>query len=51
MAHYEAKQGRHKFLIPILTEDIPCKLLSEEMQIYKKGGQFLDAKNIQLDKK
>ena len=45
--HVEALQGRNKFIILILVDDIQVNQLPEEMQVYVKAKQFIDARNIE----
>ena len=49
-AHVEALQGRNKFIIMILVDNIDVNQLPEEMQVYIKAKQFIDARNIQTAK-
>ena len=49
-AHVEALQGRNKFIIMILVDNIEMNQLPEEMQVYVKAKQFIDARNIQTVK-
>ena len=49
-AHVEALQGRNKFIIVILVDNIDLNKLPEEMQVYIKAKQFIDARNIQTAK-
>ena len=49
-AHVEALQGRNKFIIMILVDNIEVSQLPEEMQVYIKAKQFIDARNVQTVK-
>ena len=48
--HVEALNGRNKFIIMILVDDIDVNQLPDEMQVYVKAKQFIDARNIQTVK-
>ena len=48
--HVEALQGRNKFIIMILVDDVEMNQLPEEMQAYVKAKQFIDARNIKTVK-
>ena len=48
--HVEAVQGRNKFIIMILIDDIDVNQLPDELQVYVKAKQFIDARKRQTAK-
>ena len=50
MAHLEAVEGRHRFIILIMLEDIDVKDLPDEMQKYVKTYTYIDATKLNNDK-
>ena len=46
-AHVEALNGRNKFIILILIDDINTEELPDEMQVYIKAEQFIDARRME----
>ena len=48
--HLEAVEGRHRFIILIMVDDIPVKDLPDEMQKYVKTYTYIDATKLNNDK-
>ena len=48
--HLEAVEGRHRFIILIMLEDIDVKDLPDEMQKYVKTYTYIDATKLHNDK-
>ena len=46
LAHLEAVEGRHRFIILIMVDYIPVKDLPDEMQKYVKTHTYIDATNL-----
>ena len=46
LAHLEAVEGRHRFIILIMVDDIPVKDLPDEMQKYVKTHTYIDATKL-----
>ena len=46
MAHLEAIEGRHRFIILIMVDDIPVNNLPDEMQKYVKTHTYIDATKL-----
>ena len=50
LAHLESVEGRHRFIILIMLEDIDVKDLPDEMQKYVKTYTYIDATKLNNDK-
>ena len=50
MAHLEAVEGRHRFIILIMLEDINVNDLPDEMQKYVKTYTYIDAIKLNNEK-
>ena len=50
LAHLEAVEGRHRFIILIMLEDIDVKDLPDEMQKYVKTYTYIDGTKLDNDK-
>ena len=48
--HLEAVEGRHRFIILIMLEDIETEDLPDEMQKYVKTYTYIDATKLNNDK-
>ena len=50
LAHLESVEGRYRFIILIMLDDIPVKDLPDEMQKYVKTYTYIDATKLNNDK-
>ena len=49
--HLEAVEGRHRFLILVMVDDVNVGDLPDEMQKYVKTRTYIDAKDMEMLRK